>query len=151
MPGVREILLSDVMRGGPLTFLVNTSVPAEVLFLSGIKDGLVNVNEVIKTEEYEIEDGREKVHQYSRKCTIEFTYSEIDSTDIGAISGLIAGEIIITSGAPDGANATGKIITMTACDSIQCFVEDMKTKIVATKTTTDEETLPYTITDVAGA
>ena len=145
---VRNISHDDIMRGGPLSFLVNDAVPTEVLFLGNIKDGIVNVNEIIKTEEYEVEDGTEKIHSYARKCTIEFTFSEIDTTDIAAISGLVAGEIIITSDV-GGLNSNGKILTMTACDSVQCFIEDMKTKVIAIKTTTDEATLPYTITDVA--
>ena len=142
----RDIAHADIMRGRNLVVTVNDSTPAEVLSLQNIKDGIVSLVESIKEDIYEVEDGTEIINKFARKCTFEFSFSEVDQTDIAALA-VDGGEIeIVTS--EGGANETGKTLTITACDSIIGFIDDLKTKIVAIKTAAIG-TLPYSITDNA--
>ncbi len=144
----RNITHVDIMRGRPIEFEVTNAADAEQLYINELKDGIISVNEEIKEESYEVEDGTEMIYNYARKCTIELTYSEVDTTDIGAVSGLVLGNFIVKTNT-GGANSTGKILTMSDCDVIKAYIEDLKTKIVAVKTTSSEATLPYTIADNA--
>jgi len=143
-----DIAHNKIMRGRPVQLTIQTSAPASVLDLENIKDGLVSINEEIKEDAYEVEDGTEILNAYARKVIVEFTYSEVDTTDIAAVDGLVSAEVNLVT-ATGGANATGQTFDMAACDDIKAFIEDTKTKIVCTKTTNDRATLPYTITDNA--
>lgn len=142
----RDIAHADIMRSRNLTVTVNDDQAAEVISLQKIKDGIVSLSEEIKEDVYEVEDGTEIINKFARKCTFEFIFSEVDSTDIAALA-VDGGEIeLMTS--EGGANGTGKTLTVTACDSIIGLIDDLKTKIIAVKITAIG-TLPYTITDNA--
>jgi hypothetical protein len=142
---VRSIAHADIMRGRTHKILVEDG-GVEVVYLQNIKDGQVKVNEEIKETVYEVEDATEIINKHGRKTTIEFVYSELDTADIIA---LCAGDEITISTAAGGLNGTGKTLNMTGCDSVTAHIEDMKTKIVAVKTTASLTTLAYTITDNA--
>lgn len=142
---VRAITHVDILRGRPTEFTVMGSA-AELLALQNIKDGEVKVSEEIKESTYEVEDSTEILEQQGRKCTIEFTFSELVSADITAVS---AGDEIVIGTTAGGANSTGKTLTMSSCDKVTAMIEDLKTKIVAVKTTSAIATLPYTIADNA--
>ena len=137
---------SLIVRGRPVTVTINDETPTLIVAWDNIKDGVVELNEEIKGDVYEVEDGTEIPSNQGRKAVLELSISELDTTNISAINGNDH-EIKVETD-EGGANDTGVTITITAA-RIRAFIQDLKTRIRVEKTTSDEDTLPYTITDNA--
>lgn len=142
----RDITHVDIFRGRPDIVTINGSA-AEIISLQNIKDGIVVIQEEIKKSTYEVVDSTEMTEKQGRKITFEFKYDELVQADIQAI--VDGGDEITVATSKGGANDTGKTITITGITDMDCFVEDLMTKITATKTSSDATVLPFAVADNA--
>ena len=140
----RAINHNNVFHGRAQQLTVNKD-SVESIALQSLKDGVIDVNEEIKETDYECADATEINEDHGRKVVAELVYDEVVTADITAITD--SDELIVTTSS-GGANGTGQTFTMSDCDSIKAFVSNLKTKVVAKKTTTSG-TLGYVIADNA--
>lgn len=136
---------SLILRGRVISFKVEDETPTTIVDWSGIRDGQVSVNEEIKESVYEVEDGSEITDQYSRKVVVEFSCSEVQTTQITGL--MLSGGTLTLTTASGGANNLGRIFEM-EFDNCSAKIVDGKVQITIEATSSDKNTLPYSITDV---
>ena len=138
----RQQELANVMTGRIQEFQVQAT-GSEIVWISKIKTGAINVQEEIKQDVTELIDGQEIIEEYGRKVIAEITYNELVEADITNIS---AGDYFYIATESGGGNGLGRSLIISGSDQIVASVDGLNTKIVVEKSVSTG--LPYTISDL---